>query len=109
MKDVMRALTDFDAASAADKALEPRMLALAKELEPDEVREVFRRVAAGEITAGEFVQRFAAAVAAADLENFVVLLLASYKLLVKYPRLLEQHRARPRDGREEEGERCASE
>ncbi len=65
------------------------------ELEWTEVREVFRRVAAREITAGGFITSFAEASSRADLDNFVLMLPAAYKLLCKYPHLLEQHRAKP--------------
>lgn len=93
--DVINALTDYDAAQRASNELASPALELAEELAWEEALEVFRRVAANEITAGSFLTRFAAAVAAADLENRVVMLPTVYKLLVKYPALLEQHRARP--------------
>ncbi len=92
--DVLIALTDYDAASAKSRMLETPALRLVEELDWREAVEVFRRVAAREITAGGFLTRFGEAVATADLENQVLLLPTIYKLLAKYPALVEQHRAK---------------
>jgi hypothetical protein len=88
-------MTDFNAASARSAILEPFAMSLAEVYEWQEVREIFRRVAAREIKVGSFLQSFADAAAHADLENFVLLLPTAYKLLAKYPTLIEQHKAKP--------------
>lgn len=94
-EDVIRALTDVGAAARAADELRVRAIALALELNWDQGVEIFRRVAAREITAGSFVTAFAAAVAQADLENQVLIAPTCFLLLAKYPHLLEQHRAKP--------------
>jgi hypothetical protein len=85
----------FARAQLASDELATPALALAESLDWQEAREIFRRVANRELTAGGFLTAFAESAARADLENFVLLLPTCYKLLAKYPTLLEQHRAKP--------------
>lgn len=95
VKQQLSELSAFDRAAEASAGLAQPALKLAAEFEWHEVREIFRRVAANEIAAGGFLRRFAEAATAADLENFAILLPNCYKLLAKYPHLVEQHRAKP--------------
>lgn len=92
---MLRGLQDFDRACRLSRELEAPACALASKLGHEEVCEIFRRVAANEIQTGDFLRRFAEAITAADIENFAVLLPNAFKLLAKYPHLVEQYRARP--------------
>lgn len=94
-EEVIGALSDVGSAAHAADALRVQATALALELRWDEGVEIFRRLAAREITAGGFLTSFAEAVAKADLENQVLLAPTCFLLLAKYPHLLEQHRAKP--------------
>jgi hypothetical protein len=91
----LRELIDFDAAREASRALEAPALALCSVVGDEEALEIFRRVGAGEIKTGDFLRSFGEAVAAADLPNKALLLPTCYKLLAKYPYLLERHREKP--------------
>jgi hypothetical protein len=88
-------LFDYESASAESRSLESPALELAGAVHWSEAVEVFRRVAAREITAGSFLTNFGEAVAAADLPNQVLMLPTIFKLLAKYPQLLDQHREKP--------------
>lgn len=50
---------------------------------------------AREITVGHFLTRVGDCIGSADLENKVLMLPLLYRLLAKYPRLVEDHRAKP--------------
>ncbi len=95
MINVLNALTDEDAADQASYRLEKPALFIASYMSRAEVFELFRRLAARELTAGDFVTRFAETISVADLENKVLLLPTAFKLLAKYPHLREQHQAKP--------------
>lgn len=92
---MLRELQDFDRACRLSRELESPACVLASEFGREEAREIFRRVAANEIQTGDFLRRFAEALTAADIENFAVLLPTAFKLLAKYPYLVEQYRAGP--------------
>ena len=89
----LKRLIDFNQATLASRTLEASAMELVEKLDWQEVREIFRRISANEIETGAFLRRFSEATTAADLENFAVLLPNCYKLLAKYPMLLERHRA----------------
>lgn len=89
--DEFVSLIDFDAARLKSKLLENPALALTADFQPDEVKEIFRQIASMEIHAGGFLRYFAAAISVADLENFSILIPSCYKLLAKYPTLIEQY------------------
>lgn len=94
-EEIIQAFTFGRTARSAAAALEGQARELEAQVGPEEAIEIFRRVAAREITVGGFLTSVGEAVGHADLENQFVLLPTLYRLLAKYPTLLEQHRAKP--------------
>lgn len=94
-EEVIAALTDVDGARRAADALDEHARALEHVVGWEEAAEIFRRVGAREITAGHFLTSVGEAVGSADLENKVLMLPTLYRLLAKYPRLIEDHRKTP--------------
>ncbi len=91
MSKNLRLALEADEMNIRLKPFRVRAMELVDDADADEIREVYRRIAAHELPHGGFLTKFADAVTNANLENFYQLLPSAYLFACKY-NLVEQHR-----------------